>query len=107
MRVCLSSLVSLMKYGFSFNSCTYDFDILYGGNVFGHATLRNNFLVLDLDDCCNNSSSVFVSHFDSNLESVKWHDRLSHIGQDKMSRLAKEGFYTNSLRLSYLDVSHV
>ena len=42
-------LVSLIKSRFSFNSCTNGLDILYGDNVFGHAMLRNDFLVLDLD----------------------------------------------------------
>jgi len=37
-----------------------------------------------------NSPSVFVSHFDSDLESIKWHARHSHINQDRMSGLAKE-----------------
>jgi len=37
-------------------------DILYGGNVFRHTTMRNDFLMLGLYDCHNNSNSVFVSH---------------------------------------------
>jgi len=32
-QVCLLSLVSLMKFGFSFNSSTNGFNIMYGGNV--------------------------------------------------------------------------
>jgi len=40
-----------------FNSRTDGFDILYSGNVFGHATLKNNFLVLNLGDCYNNNIS--------------------------------------------------
>jgi len=39
----------------------------------------------------NNYPSTFVSHFSPNLESIKWYARLGHIGQDRMSRLAKEG----------------
>ena len=63
-QVCLLSLVSLMKFGFSFSSSTKGLDIMYGGNVFGYATLENNFLVLDLDDCYNNkTSSAFVSSY--------------------------------------------
>jgi len=36
---------------------------MYGGNVIGHITLKNDFLVLDLDDCYDNNktSSAFVS----------------------------------------------
>ena len=80
-----------MKFGFGFSSCHDGLNILYGGNVFGHVTLRNDFLVLNLDESYNNSHSVFVSYFDSDLESIKWHAKLGHIGQDRMSRLAKEG----------------
>ena len=59
------------------------------GNVFGHATLENDFLILDLDDCYHNKTfSVFVSYNDSFSDSVKWHARLGHIGQDKMNKLA-------------------
>jgi len=36
-QACLLSLVSLMKLGFSFSSSTKGLDIMYGGNVFGHA----------------------------------------------------------------------
>ena len=70
-RVCLLSSVSLMMSGFGFSCCFDCLDILYGGNVFGHATLKNNFLLLDFDDCYKNSHPIFVSHFDSDLESIK------------------------------------
>ena len=46
--VCVLSLVSLMKLGFFFNSCMDGLNLLYDGNVFGHATLKNDFFVLDL-----------------------------------------------------------
>jgi len=90
-RTCLLSLVSLMKSDFGFSSCHDGLNILYCGNVFGHAALRNDFLVLDLDESYNNSHSVFISHLDSDLESIKWYARLGHIDQDRMSQLAKEG----------------
>jgi len=61
--------------------------------VFGLASLMNDFLVLDLDDSYNNNTSpfVFLAHFDPDLKSFTWHARLGHFGQDRMSRLAKEG----------------
>ena len=71
------------KSEFSFNSSSDGLDILYGGNVFGHNTLKHDLLLLDLNDCYNSSSSVFVSHFDSNFELIKWHARFGHIGQDR------------------------
>ena len=39
-----------MKLGFQFVSRTDGLDILYGGNLFGHASLLDDFLVLDLDE---------------------------------------------------------
>jgi len=68
-RVCLLSLVSLMKLGFDFSSCPDGLNIMYGGNVFGHATLKNDFLVLDLENCYDNSPSVFFASLDSDSES--------------------------------------
>jgi len=66
---------------------------LYGGNLFGHAFLLDDFLVLDLDEnyYSYKTSSVYVSSVDSSFVSVVWHARLGHIGQDIMTRLAKEG----------------
>ena len=69
-----------MKSGLDFGSCPNGLDIMYRGNVFGHATLKNDFLVLDLDNCYNNSPSTFISSFDFDSESIKWHARLGHIG---------------------------
>jgi len=60
-----------MKSGVSFSSYPDGLNIMYDSNVFGHATLKNDFLVLDLDDCYNNSPFAFASHFDSNSESIK------------------------------------
>ena len=69
------SYVSLMKLGFQFVSCIDGLDIFYCGNLFGHASLVDDFLVLDLDNqyYSNNTSSVFVSSVDSNHDSVVWH----------------------------------
>ena len=62
-QVCLFSLVSLMKLSFSFSSSTKGLNIMYVDNVCGHTTLKNNFLVLDIDDCCNNNETSFaLSH---------------------------------------------
>ena len=46
--------VSLIKSGFDFSSCPYGVDILYSGTVFSHATLKNDFVVLDLNYCYKN-----------------------------------------------------
>ena len=91
MRCSLVSYVSLIRLGFIFRFRPEGLDLFYHGNLFGQATLKADFIVLDLDDSYDNISSAFVSYFNSNFESVKWHARLGHVDQDKISRLAKEG----------------
>jgi len=39
--------------------------------LFGQATLKGDFIVLDLDYNYDNISSAYVSYFDFNSESVK------------------------------------
>jgi len=63
------------------------------------STLKGDFIILDLDNTYDNTSAVFVSYFDSNSESVKWHARLGHVGQDQMERLAKEGLLDRLTRV--------
>jgi len=85
-RCSLVSYVSLMKLGSHFVPQTDGLDILYGSNLFGHASLIDDFLVLDVDEhYYNKTSFVFVSSVDSNSDSVVWHARLGHIGQDRMT----------------------
>ena len=49
------------------------------------------FLILDIE-YYNNDSSVFLTSSDNALEnSIIWHARLGHIGQERMTRLAREG----------------
>jgi len=40
-----------MKSDFGFSSYSDGLNNMYGSDVFDHATLRNGFLVLDLDNC--------------------------------------------------------
>jgi len=74
-------------------------DLFYNGNLFSHATLKGDFIVLDLDNTYDNTSIAYVSYFDFNSESIKWHARLGHMGQDRMGRLAKEGLLDRLTRV--------
>jgi len=98
-RCSLVSFVSLMRIGFSFGYRTDGLDLFYNSNLFGHATLKGDFIVLDLDNAYDNKSAVYVSYFDSNSESVKWHARLGYVGQDRRGRLAKEGLLDRITRV--------
>ncbi|KAF7151923.1 hypothetical protein RHSIM_Rhsim02G0164800 [Rhododendron simsii] len=58
---------------------------------FGHGSISSGFYVLDLDGL--NKKAFMASHDDDVISSsVKWHARLGHIGQDKMTWLARESF---------------
>jgi len=69
-----------MRLGFSLSFRTDGLNLFYNGNLFGHPILKGDFIVLDLDNTYDNTSVVYVSYFDSNSESVKWHARLGHVG---------------------------
>jgi len=62
-----------MRIGFSFGYRTDGLDLVYNGNLFGHATLKGDFIVLHLDNTYDNTSAAFVSYFDSNSESAEWY----------------------------------
>ena len=71
-----------MRIGFSFSFCTDGLDLFYNGNLFGHATLKGDFIVLNLENTYDNTFAVYISYFDSNSASVKWYARLGYVGQD-------------------------
>ena len=87
----LSVFVSLMRLGFSFGFHPNGLDIFYNSNLFFHVTFKGGFIILGLDDSYNNISSTFISYYNSDFESINWHAWLGHIGQHRMSRLAKQG----------------
>ena len=79
-RCSLVSYVSLVRLGFTFGFHPDGLDLFYNGNLFGQATLKEDFIILDLDDNYNNISFAYVSYLDSNSQSVKWDARLGHVG---------------------------
>jgi len=70
-RCSLVSFISLMRISFSLvihPNCLY---IFYNGNLFDHATSEGDYIVLNLNDNYDNTSSIFISYFNSDSESVK------------------------------------
>ena len=55
-RCSLVSFVLLMRISFSFSFRTDGLDLFYSGNLFGHATLKGDFIILDLDHTYDNTS---------------------------------------------------
>jgi len=70
-----------MRISPSFRFRTDGLDLLYNGNLVGHTTLKGDFIILDLDNTYDNTTSVFVLFFDSNFKSIKWHARVGHVGK--------------------------
>ncbi|KAF7131722.1 hypothetical protein RHSIM_Rhsim09G0070700 [Rhododendron simsii] len=56
-----------------------------GNKPFGHGSISGGIYVLDLDGLNKNA---FMAFHDDNVisSSVKWHAKLGHIGQDRMTR---------------------
>jgi len=55
-----------MRLGFTFGFHPDGLDFFYYGNLFGQATLKVDFVILDLDDSYDKISFAFVSYFYSN-----------------------------------------
>ncbi|KAJ4744662.1 Gag-Pol polyprotein [Rhynchospora pubera] len=93
-RRSLVSVLVLVKTGLRvvfLNNCVelYKNSILLGNGFF-----ENNFMILDtIDGCSSFSYDVFSSNVSSyvNDNMLIWHARLCHVGQDRMTRLAKVG----------------
>ena len=67
----LVSFVLLIQIGFSFCFRPNGVEIFHNGNLFVHVTLKGDFIILDLDDNYYNTSSIFVSYFDSDSKFIK------------------------------------
>ena len=54
---------------------------------------QNFFFFMDIE-YYNNDSSVFLTSSDNASDNSSiWHARLGHIGQERMTRLAREGLW--------------
>ena len=51
------------KNEFFFAYHTNSLNLSNNGNLFSHATLKGDFIVLDLDNTYDNASAAFVSYF--------------------------------------------
>ncbi|KAK2970752.1 hypothetical protein RJ640_028275 [Escallonia rubra] len=65
-------------------------DIFLDDVLFGHGFRVDSLFQLDLID--SQSSYSYVMNDNIMNDSTTWHARLGHIGQDRMTRLAREGF---------------
>jgi transposase InsO family protein len=78
-----------------------------GTIYYGSGFISNGFMVLNID-YYNNDGSVFLltSSDDVSNNSVVWHARLGHIGQERMARLAREGLIGNLAKVTLPTCEH-
>lgn len=92
----LVSVNSMLRLGFSFLLEGNSVKIFLATKFYGFGFMSDGFMVLDIDNSisydANKSISLVASSSDVNNDFVIWHARLGHIGQERMTRLAREGF---------------
>ena len=80
----------MLELGFSFGFHGRFVDIFLWSTCFGHAFILDDRLFhLDID--CSTYDSSFALLTQNDYDEMNWHPRLGHIGQDKMTRLTREG----------------
>ena len=55
--------------------------------------------IINNSHCHNSSFSRLVSIGNKNNDSLKWYNRLSHIGQDRMKNLVREGLSNTLIKI--------
>jgi hypothetical protein len=100
----LLSIVTLIKAGFWFVFENGVF-IYLGTTYYGCGFISDGFMILDLNYYNYDKSFALLTSFDD-VDSIRWHDRLGHIGKDRMSRLAREGLIGNLAKVSLSTCEH-
>jgi len=100
----LLSIVTLIKLGFRFVFDNGVF-IYLGITYYGCGFISDGFMILDLNYYNYDKSFVLLTSSDD-VDSIKWHARLGHIGQDRMTRLAREGLISNLAKVTLSICEH-
>ena len=73
-----------------------------GTTFYGSGFIHNGLFVLDI--CYSNNDSNFFLTTANN--SVTWHARLGHIGQERMNKLVREGLLGQLAKISLPTCEH-
>ena len=77
-----------------------------GTVYYGCGFISNGFLILDIE-YYNYDSLVFLTSSDNASDnSIIWHARLGHIGQERMTRFAREGLMGNLTKVILSTCEH-
>ena len=93
----LLSITVLISFGFSFEFSNNGLVIFADGILYGYESFMDGFIKLDLN-ISSHSFANFASSYvigSNNIDSATWHARLGHIGEDRMTRLAREGLLSS------------
>ena len=78
-----------------------------GTVYYGRGFISNGFLILDIEYYNNDSSIFFFTSSDNASDnSILWHARLGHIGQERMTRLARKGLMGNLTKVTLSTCEH-
>jgi transposase InsO family protein len=88
----LLSVNQLLRLGFEIAFKNMAVKIFLDTQYYGCGFVSNGFMVLDINNLCyDNTIALLTSSDNVYNDSILWHARLGHIGQDRMKRLAREG----------------
>ena len=90
-----SLCVGLVNLGFQLNFYAFGVDLYLDTIHYGSGYFLDGFIVLNVECFSRNSSFSLITSSVSDDNVNVWHARLGHIGQQRMNRLAKEGFLGN------------
>ena len=77
-----------------------------GTVYYGRGFISNGFLILDIEYYNNDSSVFWTSSDNASDNSIIWHARLGHIGQERMTRLVREGLMGNLTKVTLSIYEH-
>ena len=91
----LVSIIVLLSLGFKLYFHDSVLELYLGTTFIGSDFLLDGFMILDVkNDVLKGTDKSYYSLMTSSRniydETITWHARLGHIGQDRMNRLAKE-----------------
>jgi hypothetical protein len=105
MRQDLLSVNVLLELGFCFGFHGRSVDIFLGSTCFGHAFISDDRLFhLDID--CSAYDSSFALLTQNDHDEMNWHARMGHIGQDRMTRLTREGLLSPLTKVNLPTCEH-
>ena len=103
----LVSVLVLIKLDFEICFHGKGVGLFLGQQYYGSGYLFDGFIVLDVKHGESNDYFSYITsviNYDNNVE--VWHVRLSHIGQSRMNRLAKEGLLGNLNKVEFSTCEH-